>query len=99
MNSDIQVAEVRRVLLNLKNKKAVGLDNICNEFLKYGCDVLSEPLTHIYNAVFSSGCLPDSWHQSYIVPILKKCCSTDPNNYRGISISNAISKVFLSSFA
>jgi exonuclease III len=94
INSDFETAEVRRALLNLKNKKAVGLDNICNEFLKYGCDLWCEPLTQIYNAVFSSGNLPGSWHQSYIVPIYKKGGTTDPNNYRGISVSNSISKVY-----
>lgn len=40
------------------------------------------------------GIYPDSWANDYISPIFKSDDPTNPSNYRGITITSAIGKLF-----
>ena len=54
-------------------------------------------LAKLFNLILRYGCVPDSRGQSYTVPLLKEkniCKSLTCDNFRGISISCVISKVF-----
>ena len=44
---------------------------------------------------YDSGIFPSIWRESIIVPLHKKGNRDDPNNYRGISLTSTLSKVFL----
>ena len=48
----------------------------------------------IFNNILSNGIYPTAWAEGYIVPIHKKNDKKDPNNYRGITISNSLGKLF-----
>ena len=52
-------------------------------------------LTNVFKTVYESGNFPCSWSKSLIVPIHKKGEQNDPGNYRGISLINSITKVFI----
>ena len=80
----------------LKIGKAAGLDRISNELLKYGMPHLVEPMHKLFNLIFSSGILPDSWSISMIKPLYKGGSSLQTKNYRGVSIMSCVGKVFCS---
>jgi hypothetical protein len=49
----------------LKNNKACGGDMILNEFLKHAADKLMPVFVKIFNIIFESGIVPDSWAKQY----------------------------------
>jgi len=75
------------------------LDNITAEHLQFCNAMLPCVLAKLFNLCISAGCVPESFGRSYTVPILKdkhaafsKTITVD--DFRGISISPIISKVF-----
>ena len=77
-------------------KKSPGPDSIVNEVINYCSPVTIKCYTKLYNLVLDSGYSPETWQYSLLVPIFKSGDSKDPNNYRGISLINAIAKIFSS---
>ena len=57
-------------------------------------DIISIPLSHLFNQCMLNGIFPDSYKIGRIVPILKKGNSRLVSNYRPISILPVLSKVF-----
>ena len=62
--------------------------------LKSGVLVLNSHLAKLFNNILASGEYPLIWAGSWITPIHKKGDLVDPNNYRAISITSCLSKVF-----
>jgi hypothetical protein len=62
--------------------------------LKYGINHLIEPLLKLFNLIFENGYFPKLWNESYISLIHKKGYKTNPSNYRGISLTSNIGKLF-----
>jgi len=62
--------------------------------LKNGISLLIKPLVKLFNFIFENGKFPNIWNESLLVPLHKKGNTIDPNNYRGISISSNLGKVF-----
>ena len=48
----------------------------------------------LFNKVFTSGIYPKKWVEGYITPIFKSENPRLPQNYRGITITNSIGKLF-----
>ena len=93
LNEPISFEETKRALMNLKNGKAVGLDNLPNEILKN--DRLTNILNELFNVCFCYGIVPDNWCLSIICPLLKKGKDQyDPLNYRSISLMSTVAKTF-----
>ena len=44
--------------------------------------------------IYVTGAYPDQWSTGVIVPIYKKGDTNDPTNYRGITLTGAMSKLF-----
>lgn len=84
--------EIVSAIRNLKNTSP-GLDNICAHHLKMVAHIISQPLTHIINLIFSKGSFPDSLKRAKIIPIFKKGDKDDIKNYRPISILPSLSKL------
>ena len=94
LDNVIKVEEIYNAISKLKNKKAIGLDSISNEMFKAAQSSLGSCLLKLFNACLSSGQYPAQWADGYITPLHKSNDSSDPTNYRGISITSAIGKVF-----
>ena len=97
LNSSITVKEIHEHISKLKMKKATGLDGIHNEMLKHGRFYLVPLLHKLFNNIFSSGIFPPQWNLGLIIPIYKN--KGDPNlpsNYRGITLSSCLGKLFTS---
>ena len=62
--------------------------------LKCGQNILLPSLHRLFNVCLSTGNYPKAWAEGYITPIHKSNDIADPNNYRGISVTCAIGKLF-----
>ena len=87
------VKEVLDVIKLLKNKKASGPDCISNEMIKLCVPQLTEVFVKSINHVLKSEAMPDVWTEGYISAVHKKGDKHDPDNYRGLTISNCIGKI------
>ena len=89
--------EILAAVKGLRNNKACGLDGIHNEYIKSTVHLLMPVYLKLFNLVFDSGIIPESWLVGYIKPIYKnKGSPQDPGNYRGITIVSCLGKLFTS---
>ena len=86
--------EVLKTIGNLKNGKSPDEDLILNEFIKMSANMLLPFYTNLFNTVFETGEIPESWTTGVIIPIYKKGDPTNPSNYRGITLLSTLGKVF-----
>jgi len=93
--TQISVKEVHTALCSLKSGRAPGPDMVENESLKLFRNVLVKPLAKIFNCILSSGLSPLQWKSSEIILLHKKGDRADINNYRPISLSSNVCKVFM----
>ena len=91
--SPVSLVFVRRQLLSLNSKKAVGLDGISSRFLKDGVDHIVEPISHIINMSILTEVVPDGFKSAKVVPLFKKGSRLDAGNYRPVSILPVLSKL------
>ncbi|XP_063442678.1 uncharacterized protein LOC134722974 [Mytilus trossulus] len=94
LDISIKDTEISKALAKLKPNKSPGMDNISNNMLKHGQSILLPILKKLFNTCLSSGINPKCWSDGYISTIHKSSDITNPNNYRGITVTSAIGKVF-----
>ena len=99
LDAPISSVEVKRAFKKLKSGKAAGIDNVPGGCLKEAQDVLLPFLIKLFNLLYDSHYFPKVWSKSVILPIHKKGDSNNPDNYRGISLLCATSKLFTSILA
>jgi len=85
--------EVYKVLVSLNVSKATGPDKIGNFLLKICAEGINMPLCKLFNHSLVTMKFPSKWKYSHVVPVHKKNCRNDKNNYRPISLLCNISKV------
>jgi len=94
--SDIDQVEISKAVNKLKKKKAAGLDGIPAELLKCGGEALVKGMTQLFIIIWHTEDVPKEWRQGVIVPLPKKGCLSDCNNWRGITLFSVPGKVFCS---
>lgn len=95
LDKDISKNELIEASRKLKNNKACGFDNITNEMIKCSIEIMSTCLIKLFNHILHSEKYPASWSKGYINPIYKrKGDKSEPCNYRGITISSCLGKLF-----
>ena len=95
LDYEISLEELENVCKKTKKGKAVGLDYICNEMLIALMNTYPELLLKLFNAILLSGDVLVDWSTGLIVPIYKDGPKLVPSNYRGITLSSCLSKIFL----
>ena len=85
--------DVTKALKNLKTDKSPGIDGIHPRPLKELAEVLSKPITIIFQKSISTGQLPKDWLDAVVSPIYKKGERFLAENYRPVSLLCIISKV------
>lgn len=90
----ITEAEIMECVQKLKNNKSASLDNIPNELLKYGYGHLLPCLKKLFNVVLSNSVYPKQWSEGYISTLYKSDDPSDPANYRGLTITSCLGKLF-----
>ena len=90
---DITTPGVTKLLKGLNTDKAQGPDQLPPRILKELADVLSTPLTYIFDSSIRTGMIPEDWKRANISPIFKKGDTADPGNYRPVSLTSVCAKL------
>ena len=85
---------VRRLLLDLDPYCGSDPLGMFPLFLKITADVLAPRLSVVYRRLVCLGSFPACWRQANVTPIPKGPLSSSVANYRPISITSVLSKVF-----
>ena len=88
--TEIQVLDLIR---SLDSTKSTGADGISARMLKATALSISKSLSVLFNKSITTGKFPTHWKFARVVPIPKRGCSTNPANYRPISILPVLSKL------
>ena len=94
LNAPIKLEETLASLKRMKTNKAAGTDGIPVELYKYCGDILSQPLTALFNHVMNTSSYPGAWCEGVINPLHKRESPAVPENYRNITVTPAIGKIF-----
>ena len=97
MNQPITESEILKNVKLLKNNKASGIDNTVNEHIKSTVYLLLPINCKLFNVIFDTGIIPQSWSIGIIKPIYKN--KGDPKsaeNYRPITLLSCFGKLFMS---
>ena len=100
--------EVVAALMDLRNYKATGFSGCPTELLKYAIlsddprtgyrvppDVdVSQHLATMLDRCFRTGRVPVEWNRMLVSPVFKKGDKLDLANYRPISVSDALAKLY-----
>ena len=78
----------------IRINKAPGLDKITNEMLKHTHTDIVPFLTKLFQHIFENKLFPTEWTKSVIVPIHKKGDLNNCSNYRPISLTSLLSKIY-----
>lgn len=86
---------VTKILATLPNKTSTGTDNIPSIILKHLPPAIVREYTIIFNNALNHCYFPKDWKIAKVLPIIKSNKPTNqPTNYRPISLTPCISKVF-----
>ena len=94
LDAPISDDEILRAIKKLGSNKAASIDNVLYEYFKVSVPVIINPLNIFFNHILNSKCFPRSWSTGVIIPIHKKGNQSDPNNYRGITLTSCFAKLF-----
>ena len=93
-NIDFSAPRVKLLLDNLDINKAQGPDAISGAVLKNCSETLAYPLSILFNLSYNTGYIPQEWKLANVVPVHKKDDKNKVINYRPISLTSLVMKVF-----
>ena len=93
LDDPISPNEVHECIKNLNPSKAAGIDGVAPGVFKLLSAQWIILLTVLFNFVFTST-YPVQWAIGKVVNIYKKGDRLDPGNYRGITIMEALAKIY-----
>jgi hypothetical protein len=94
LNDHFSIDELEIAFCDMKNDRAVGIDNIPIEFFKYtGCTEIKELILFFFNKCLMEGTVPNIMKDVTIKMIFKKGDTNNLNNYRGISLLSHLGKL------
>ena len=91
---NITVEDMSNALNSLKMNKSPGPDGLHPRVLKELSKEIAYPLKYIFDLTIKTGKFPDKWKVAEVRPIFKKGNKTQPGNYRPVSLTSIVCKVF-----
>ena len=91
---DITEEKVMKILSKLDVNKSAGPDGVTNRLLNNCREELVGPLTKIFRRSIDTGEVPIAWKEANVSPLFKKGVKTNPLNYRPVSLTSVVGKVF-----
>ena len=91
---DFTVEDVEAAIKELKVSSAPGPDGVPAVLLKNCSHALAGPLTSMWKRSLRSGVVPSFYKMSLVSPLHKKGDKITPGNYRPVSLTSHIVKVF-----
>jgi hypothetical protein len=79
--NNITRTEIEKIIKNLKPSNSHGYDEISTKVLKCSLNVISSPLTYIFNLALSTGTFPTCMKYSIVKPLFKKGDKSNISNY------------------
>ena len=93
-NKPFSISELNQAI-NISKNTAAGIDDVPNQVLKMLPERSKKILLRVFNDIWESDTFPELWKEAIIVPIAKpNKDSTDPSNYRPISLTCCLCKIF-----
>ncbi|KAK4830657.1 hypothetical protein QYF61_012537 [Mycteria americana] len=89
----IQGETVNDLLHHLDTHRPMGPDGIHPRVLRELAEVLTKPLSIIYQQSWLTGEVPADWRLANVTPIYKKGQKEDPGNYRPVSLTSVLGKL------
>ena len=85
---------MKNKLKQLNASKSAGPDNMHPRLLKELAEVIALPLKLLFDKTLKEGKIPAAWKKAEVKPIFKKGSKNDPGNYRPVSLTSIVCKVF-----
>ena len=86
--------EIKIAIRKAKRKSAAGPDGIKMAVYSEACEFILEPLQILFNYINYTGKIPANFKVARVKVLYKKKSKQNPANYRPISMSNHISKIW-----
>ena len=94
LDSPISQAEIYDQVRNVKPDKSCGSDGISPGIFSMLPAHLFLTIVTLFNRIFLGGEYPLAWSIAKIFTIQKKGNIQNPDNYRGISVTNSMAKLY-----
>ena len=91
---EFSTSRIRKILNDIDVNKAAGPDGIHGKVLKNCRDSIAYPLSCLFRISYNTGHIPAEWKLANVVPVHKKGPKTSVENYRPISLTSLVMKVF-----
>ena len=92
---DMSSEVIEKIINSFDNGKAAGVDNVYIEILKEGSELISQILHMLFKVCYKYAIIPDEWKIANTIPVYKKKGKIeDITNYRPISVTSVIRKVY-----
>ena len=82
---DVSIERVKNMIDELKERSALGPDNIGNKVIMELREQLALPFSILFRKSLDDAEVPEEWKDSVVSPIFKKGARSDPGNYRPVS--------------
>lgn len=92
---NVTIGEIQYALFQMKNAKATGEDGIPSDLFKVCEDSVLESLAALFNKILRTEEIPEQWFESTIILIHKKGDRKDISNYRPITLTSHLYKIFM----